>query len=175
MPSDATQPAADQPAGDHPPQVRQVVDAAAERGVTVEVVRFPEGTATAQDAAAAIGCEVDAICKSLVLIADDETVIVLASGANTVDLGKVAAELGCDEQLVRLATADEARAATGLPIGGTAPYGHVEPVRLLLDDDLLAHEEIWAAAGLPDAVFPIAPDQLLETCGAEVADVAQRP
>lgn len=161
------------PADDrHPPDVQRVVDAAAERGVTVEVTRFPEGTATAAEAAAAIGCDVAAICKSIVLIADDEPVIVLTSGVHRVDERKVAAEVGADD--ARMATAAEAQAATGAPIGGTAPYGQSEEVRLLLDDELLAQEEIWAAAGSPDAVFPIAPDQLLETSGAEVADVARR-
>lgn len=149
-----------------------MVDAAAERGVTVEVTRFPDGTATAAEAAAAIGCDVAAICKSIVLMADDEPVIVLISGRHRVDERKVAAEVGADD--ARMATAAEARAATGSPIGGTAPYGQAEEIRLLLDDELLAEEEVWAAAGSPDAVFPIAPDQLLETSGAEVADVARR-
>lgn len=159
-------------ANEHPPDVQRLVDAAAERGVTVQVTRFPQGTRTADDAAAAIGCDVSAICKSIVLMAEDEPVVVLASGANRVDERKVADELG--SEAVRLASADEARDATGYPVGGTAPYGHPQEVRLLLDADLLAQEEVWAAAGLPDAVFPIAPDQLLETSGAEVADVARR-
>jgi prolyl-tRNA editing enzyme YbaK/EbsC (Cys-tRNA(Pro) deacylase) len=157
---------------EHPPDIQRVVDAAAERGVTVEVTRLPEGARTAEEAATAIGCDVSAICKSIVLMAEDEPVVVLASGANRVDERKVAAEVGSDE--VRLATAEEAQTATGSPVGGTAPYGHPEEVRLLLDADLLAQEEVWAAAGLPDAVFPIAPDQLLETSGAEVADIARR-
>lgn len=148
------------------------MDAAAARGVTVEVTRFPAGTATAGEAAAAIGCDVAAICKSIVLMADDEPVIVLISGSHRVDERKVAAEVGADD--ARMATAAEAQAATGSPIGGTAPYGQPEGIRLLLDDELLAEEEVWAAAGSPDAVFPIAPDQLLETSGAEVADVARR-
>lgn len=156
----------------HSPDVQRIVDAAAERGVTVEVTRFSEGTATAEDAAAAIGCAVAAICKSIVLMADDEPVIVLTSGVHRVDERKVAAEVGADH--ARMATPEEAQAVTGSPIGGTAPYGQSEEVRLLLDDELLAEEEIWAAAGSPDAVFPIAPDQLLETSGAEVADVARR-
>lgn len=159
-------------AEERPPDVQRVVDAAADRGVTVEVTRFPDGTGTTEDAAAVIGCDVAAICKSIVLMADDEPVVVLASGANRVDPRKVAAEVGADE--ARLATPEEARESTGWPIGGTAPYGNPEPMRLLLDDDLLAQEEVWAAAGLPDAVFPIAPDQLLETSGADVADVAER-
>lgn len=157
---------------DSPPGVQRVVDAAAARGVTVQVTRFPDGTGTTEDAAAAIGCDVAAICKSIVLLADGEPVLVLTSGANRVDARKVAAEVGADE--ARLASPEEVRDATGWPIGGTAPYGNPEAMWLLLDDDLLAQEEVWAAAGLPDAVFPIAPDQLLETSGAEVADVAER-
>ena len=163
----------DEPPSDtRPPMVQRVVDAAAARGVTVEVTRFPHGTRTTEEAAAAIGCDVAAVCKSIVLMADGEPVVVLASGANRVDTGKVAAEVDADQ--ARLASPEEVQEATGWPIGGTAPYGNPEAMWLLLDDDLLAQEEVWAAGGLPDAVFPIAPDQLLETSGAEVADVAER-
>lgn len=150
---------------------RRVLDAAAAQGVAVDVTRFPEGTRTAADAAAAIGCPTAAIVKSIVLDSDDGPLVVLTSGANRVDYAKVAAVLGVGG--VRRADADRAREATGYPIGGTAPFGHPRPVPMLLDRDLLAHDEVWAAAGTPDTVFPIAPHRLLEASGAQVADVAE--
>ncbi len=152
------------------PHIARVREAAAARGVELEVARFPAGTRTAADAADAIGCELGAICKSIVLVADDEPVLVLTSGANRVDETAVGEVLGAGG--VRKASAAECRQATGSPIGGTAPFGHPEPLRVLLDRDLLAFEVVWAAAGLPDAVFPIGSAELRRLSGARVADVA---
>jgi prolyl-tRNA editing enzyme YbaK/EbsC (Cys-tRNA(Pro) deacylase) len=153
------------------PNSRRVVEAAAAVGVSVAVTRFPAGTRTAADAAAAIACEVGAIVKSIVLSSDAGPLVVLTSGGNRVAYAKVEAELGVTG--VRRAAAEEARAATGYPIGGTAPVGHPEPVPMLIDRDLLAYEEVWAAAGTPDTVFPLSPDQLVAMTGAPVADVAE--
>ncbi len=142
-------------------------------GVDVAAQEFPQGTRTADEAAAAVGCDVAAIVKSLVFIADDRAVLALTSGANRVDEGRLASELGAD--VVRKASADEARAATGYAIGGTPPFchtGHGVDV-VLMDPDLLKHEQVWAAAGTPRAVFPIAPLHLLEAAGARRADVTQ--
>lgn len=152
------------------PHLARVREAAAGLGVDLDVHRFRAGTRTAADAAEAIGCELGAICKSIVLVADDEPVLVLTSGANRVDEGAVAEVLGAVE--VPKADAAECRRATGSPIGGTAPFGHPEPLRVLLDRDLLAFDVVWAAAGLPDAVFPIASTELRRLSGARVADVA---
>jgi prolyl-tRNA editing enzyme YbaK/EbsC (Cys-tRNA(Pro) deacylase) len=157
------------PADLHPNALR-VIDAGRAAGVDVEVHRFPAGTRTAADAAAAIGCEVAAICKSIVLGSDAGPVVVLTSGANRVDYGKVESALGVSG--VARADAEEARAATGYPIGGTAPFGHPELVRMLCDEDLFGHEIVWAAAGTPDTVFPIAPQDLMAATGASVADIA---
>ncbi|MDQ3707876.1 MAG: YbaK/EbsC family protein [Actinomycetota bacterium] len=152
---------------------RRVAAAAAGLGLTIQVRRFPDGTGTAADAAAAIGCDLGAIVKSLVLASDAGPLLVLTSGRNRVDYDKVAAAVGAEG--IRRADADAARAATGFPIGGTPPFGH--PVRLatLCDVDLLGYPQTWAAAGTPDTVFALAPDQLLAATGAQVADVAQRP
>lgn len=122
---------------------------------------FPAGTRTAADAAAAIGCEVGQIVKSLVFVRGEEPVLVLCSGANTVD-----AE-GLD-----LAKADAAlvREVTGFAIGGVPPYGwRREPSEVLVDEDLLAHQVVWAAAGTPRSVFPLTPEELLgRTAGRPV-------
>jgi Cys-tRNA(Pro) deacylase len=153
------------------PHTRRVVQAAAAAGVEVAVTRYPAGTRTAADAAAAIGCEVGAIAKSIVLTSDDGPLVVLTSGANQVGYAKVAAATGRRE--VRRADAQEAREATGYPIGGTAPFGHPRPLLVLLDEDLLDFEVVWAAAGTPDTVFPIPPADLQRAAGAQVADVAE--
>jgi prolyl-tRNA editing enzyme YbaK/EbsC (Cys-tRNA(Pro) deacylase) len=150
----------------------RVVEAAAARGLTIAITRFPATTRTAADAASAIGCEVAAIAKSIVLHSDAGPVLVLTSGANLVDPAKVERALGV--RAVRRADAREAREATGFPIGGTAPFGHPAPVPTLMDSDLLAHQVVWAAAGTPDSVFPVAPQDLADASGATVTDVAQR-
>jgi prolyl-tRNA editing enzyme YbaK/EbsC (Cys-tRNA(Pro) deacylase) len=139
--------------------------AAADQGIAVAVTRYPQGTRTAADAAAAIGCDVAEIVKSLVFVADDAPVLALTSGANRVDTAKLAALLGAAK--VRQANADEVRAATGFAIGGTPPFGHVDgQLRSVVDIDLVGFAQIWAAAGTPDSVFPLTPDQLLAATGA---------
>jgi prolyl-tRNA editing enzyme YbaK/EbsC (Cys-tRNA(Pro) deacylase) len=139
------------------------------RDLELAVQDFPQGTRTAADAAAAIGCDVAQIVKSLVFVADEDPVLVLTSGANRVDEETLARTL--DATSVRKATADEVREATGYAIGGTPPFGHRHPLRVLCDRELTRHDEIWAAAGTPATVFPITPPALLATTGAEVIDV----
>jgi prolyl-tRNA editing enzyme YbaK/EbsC (Cys-tRNA(Pro) deacylase) len=153
------------------PNVSRVTDAAREAGLEIAVERFPEGTRTATDAARAVGCDVAQIVKSLVFMADERPVLALVSGVNRVDPGKLARALGTET--TRRATGDEARDATGFAIGGVPPFGHAGAVPVLVDRDLLAHGRLWAAAGLPDAVFPITPDDLVRVSGGTVADLAE--
>ena len=141
---------------------------ALERGLSIEVHEFPEGTKTAEAAARAVGCEVGQIVKSLVFMADGEPVVALTSGMNRADTLRLAGVLEVAE--VRRANPDEAREATGFAIGGTPPFGYPRPLRVLLDRDLLGYDLLWAAAGTPRVVFPIAPDDLLHASGAEAAD-----
>jgi prolyl-tRNA editing enzyme YbaK/EbsC (Cys-tRNA(Pro) deacylase) len=124
---------------------------------------FPEGTRTAQDAAAAIGCSVGQIVKSLVFVRGDEPVLVLCSGANTVD----AHRLGLAK-----ADAELVRRATGFAIGGVPPYGHPAALETLVDEDLLGYDEVWAAAGTPRSVFPLTPDELVQRSAGTVARVS---
>jgi prolyl-tRNA editing enzyme YbaK/EbsC (Cys-tRNA(Pro) deacylase) len=138
-----------------------------------EVRRFPEGTKTAADAARAIGCEVAQIVKSLVFTADGAPFLALTSGANRADTDRIATLAGAAE--VRRATPEEARAATGFAVGGTPPFGHPRHLRTLCDEDLLAYEVVWAAAGTPDSVFPLSPAELLRCTGAEVATFRESP
>ena len=155
------------------PSNERVVRAAAAAGLRIEVESFPEGTRTAEEAAQAIGCPVGAIVKSLVLDSDRGQVVVLTSGRNRLDFGKVAAALGVER--VGRADAERAREATGYPIGGTAPFGHPERLPMLFDQDLLAYQTVWAAAGTPKTVFAASPEELAEAAGAEVAEVAEGP
>lgn len=143
---------------------------AAALGVEVDARRFPQGTRTAADAAAAIGCDVAQIVKSLVFIADDQPVLALTSGANRVDEDRLATAMGA--QQVRKASAEEVRTATGYAIGGTPPFGHDRALTVLCDRDLLAFEVVWAAAGTPMDVFAVRPDQLVEAADARVLDLA---
>lgn len=139
--------------------------------VTDDDVRtFPEGTRTAEDAAAAIGCEVRAIVKSLVFMTDADTpVLALVNGADRADEARLARAIGAAS--VRRATADEVRTHTGYAIGGTPPVARVGSVPRVVDRTLLDLEVVWAAAGTPRDVFPIAPRALVELTGAEVADL----
>ena len=152
------------------PKLGRVAEAAQLAGLSISVRRFPEGTRTADDAARAIGCSVAQIVKSLVFMADDVPVMALLSGADRLDPDRLAAATGAAD--VRRATGDEARAATGFAIGGVPPFGHDRDLTVLVDRGLLAHPEVWAAAGLPDAVFPISPDDLVRVSGGRVEDLA---
>jgi prolyl-tRNA editing enzyme YbaK/EbsC (Cys-tRNA(Pro) deacylase) len=142
-------------------------EAAAAAGLTPDVRRFLEGTRTAEDAARAIGCDVSQIVKSLVFVAGSEPVLALTSGSNRVDPAKLAALCGAPD--ARKATADEVRTATGYAIGGTPPFGHPTRLRCFADPDLMGFDMVWAAAGRPDSIFPVVPQELIRAAGAQVA------
>ena len=150
---------------------RRVADALAALGVAGEVRIMPDSTRTAEEAAAAIGCGVGQIVKSLVFraVEADAPVLVLVSGADRVDEGRLSAAVGGP---VERATGRFVRDRTGFAIGGVPPVGYEAPIRTLLDRGLLVHEVVWAAAGTPHAVFPIGPDDLARVTSAEVVSVA---
>ena len=133
-------------------------------------MEFEQPTRTSAEAAAAIGCTVAEIAKSIVFrgTRSGEAIVVVASGSNRVSETKVAALVG--EPLAR-ADADFVRAATGYAIGGVAPLGHAGPVKLVLDEDLPRFETVWAAGGTPFSVFPLAPEELQRITGAPWSDV----
>lgn len=140
-------------------------------GLKGKVVEFEETTRTAADAAAAIGCEVGAIVKSLIFQTEDsrQAVVVYTSGSNRVDVAKI--ETLVNEPIGK-ADADFVREVTGYAIGGVPPFGF-EPLALtFMDEDLNRNEEIWAAAGTPNAVFPLTPRELLNHTKARVVKVA---
>ena len=138
-------------------------------GLDLEVRRFPHGTRTAEDAARAIGCQVGQIVKSLVFTANGRPIVALVSGANRVDLGKLAEAAGGP---VGKADADAARSATGYAIGGVPPFGHATTLPVFVDRDLFSYEVVWAAAGRPDSVFPIQPARLRELSAGTPADLS---
>ena len=150
--------------------VARVERAAADLGLAIEVRRLGNSR-TAEDAARACGCDVGQIVKSLVFRGRDSgaLVLLLVSGANRVDAGLAAHAAG--EQLAR-ADADEVRARTGFAIGGVAPIGHIEAPRIWIDRDLMRFSSVWAAAGAPDAVFAVAPEDLARATGAVPATLA---
>jgi prolyl-tRNA editing enzyme YbaK/EbsC (Cys-tRNA(Pro) deacylase) len=156
--------------------VRRVVDAASRKGVTLQVHAFDESTHTAEEAAGAVGAELGQIVKSLVFVVGLpdgglEPVVCLVAGPNRVDLERLAAVLGRRD--VRRATAREANELTGFTIGGIPPFGFDRPVRVIMDPDLGRFETVWAAAGLPTVVFPIAPAALRMLSGAVPAPIAE--
>jgi prolyl-tRNA editing enzyme YbaK/EbsC (Cys-tRNA(Pro) deacylase) len=148
-------------------RVRRALEAL---GVGTEIKAFSASTRTSADAAAAIGCEVAQIAKSLVFRAkpSGRAVLVMASGANRVDEAKVARLIG---ETIGKADADFVRAETGFAIGGVAPVGHGIRLQTLIDAELMRFDAIWAAAGSPNSVFRLTPDELVRVTQGEVADV----
>ncbi len=160
------------------PAIARVLDVAARKGVTLEVTAFPETTHTAADAARVVGAEIAQIVKSLVFVVANEEgelepIVCLVSGANRVDLERLAAVVGRRD--VRRATAREADELTGFTIGGIPPFGHARKTRVIMDPDLGLYSTVWAAAGLPTAVFPVAPAILRMLADAHVAPIAEEP
>ena len=131
---------------------------------------FPDGTRTAQDAANAVGCTVAQIAKSIVLRAGEQVVLVITSGANRVDTAKIAALLG---HPVKPADGRWVRDVTGFAIGGVAPVGHQSPPRIFIDQDLMALDVVWAAAGSPRHVFRTTGADIARMTGGTVADVRE--
>ncbi len=156
--------------------IQRVRDAAARKGVLLDVTVFDHSTHTAAEAAAAVGAELGQIVKSLVFVApsDDgglDPILCLVAGHNRVDIARLAAVTG--ERDIRRATAREADELTGFSIGGIPPIGHIRPVRVVMDPDLGRYQVVWAAAGTSTAVFPVPPATLRTLSNAVVAPIAE--
>ncbi|MGE0734155.1 MAG: YbaK/EbsC family protein [Alphaproteobacteria bacterium] len=154
-----------------PPAAQHVQDLLRSLGFANIVREMPGSTRTSAEAAAAVGCGVAQIAKSIVfrLKPGPGAVLVVASGTNRVDERKIATLLG---EALGKADAEFVRGATGYVIGGVAPIGHASKLRIVIDRDLLNFENIWAAAGTPYCVFEMTPDELVRMTGGTVADVA---
>ncbi|MFN2223213.1 MAG: YbaK/EbsC family protein [Chloroflexota bacterium] len=155
------------------PSARKVSQAAAEIGLDIQILEFDQTTRTAADAAAAIGCQVAQIVKSLMFTVGPEPVMVLVSGNNQLDDRKLAALYQVGRKRVRRANADMVKNITGFSIGGVPPFGHQQPLPVFVDQDLLVFDVVWAAAGTPNAVFAIAPTELVNATGGRVIDIRQ--
>ena len=151
--------------------VQRVREALAARGLASEVKELAASTRTAQEAAAALGCQVAQIVKSLVfrLTATDRPVLVLMSGTNRASEARLSALAG---ELVARADADFVRDRTGFAIGGVPPLGHATPLPTLIDRDLMAFPVVWAAAGSPNAVFALTPAELQRITAGRVVELA---
>jgi prolyl-tRNA editing enzyme YbaK/EbsC (Cys-tRNA(Pro) deacylase) len=154
------------------PSAQRVQDALDARGTGLVVRELPSSTRSAAEAAQAVGCSVGQIVKSLIFrgLAASQAVLVIASGANRVDLGKVT-RFACEP--LEKADAGFVRDKTGFAIGGVPPAFHKAPMLTLIDEQLLAFEEVWAAAGTPNAVFRLSPAELLSLTGGVTLDLAQ--
>ena len=151
-----------------PQSVAKVVEAAKALGLSIAPRLMPASTRTAQEAAAACGCAVAQIVKSLIFTgaATGRTYLLLVSGANRVDEKAAARHLG---EALKRPDAERVRETTGFAIGGIPPFGHATPSPVWLDEDLLRFDLVWAAAGHPNAVFPVDPKQLARATGATAA------
>ncbi|MEO1061099.1 MAG: YbaK/EbsC family protein [Actinomycetota bacterium] len=157
--------------GEGHPNVERVAEAARRLGLGIEVVEYPDGTRTAEEAAAAVGCDVAQIVKSLVFVLDDAPCLALVAGDRRLDTARLATALGGAS--VGRADADAVRAATGFPIGGVPPIAHATELPVALDRSLLDHEVVWAAAGTPRHVFAVAPRALFDAVGGTIADLGE--
>ncbi|MEK6256453.1 MAG: YbaK/EbsC family protein [Chloroflexota bacterium] len=149
------------------PSAQKIQDALLEMGYANEVIEHQQATRTAEEAAATIGCKVEQIVKSLIFKTkgSGEPILVIASGPNRVDEKIIRVEVG--EKIAR-SDADFVRENTGFSIGGIPPFGHIKKLKTFIDIDLLKYEELWAAAGTPNAVFMLNGEQLVEMTGGKV-------
>ncbi len=152
------------------PNVQAVQDALAAAGAEGQIVVLPDAVTTAAAAAAALGVEVGQIANSLIFNADGGPLLVLTSGAHRVDTAKVAELLGMEN--IKRASPEFVREHTGQPIGGVAPLGHPKPVPTLVDVALDAYPVVWAAGGIPHAVFPTTYAELVRITAGTPAEVA---
>ncbi|MFQ3285296.1 YbaK/EbsC family protein [Natronomonas sp.] len=147
--------------------------ARAEHGVEIDVREFPEGTKTAEDAAEAVECSVGAIASGIVLSADGDLIVSVTSGANRVDTATVGELVGVDGSAVSMADAEDIKSTLGWSIGGVPPFCHEADVPVFLDETLTDFDRVWAAAGTPEAVFPIDPDTIVTVADAKIADIRE--
>jgi prolyl-tRNA editing enzyme YbaK/EbsC (Cys-tRNA(Pro) deacylase) len=152
------------------PSARKIQDALASLDAQFEVVELPASARTAIEAAAAIGCSVGQIAKSIVFrtVQSRTPVLVVASGANRVNEALIAEYVG---EAIEKADAAYVREKTGFAIGGVAPLGHAEPILTIIDEDLFAFDELWAAAGTPNAVFKLTASSLAQVTGGTVKGI----
>lgn len=151
----------------HPHAASFRAQARQEYGFDPAVEEFPEGTETAADAAAAVGCDVAQIASSLGFDVGGDLVVSVTSGANRVNEAALGAHFDAPAEAVSLADPDRIERTLGWAVGGVPPFCHDRPVPVVLDETLLAYDTVWAAAGTPEAVFPVDPDRLRTLADAD--------
>lgn len=155
---------------DSDPHQRFLRHAREQFGLDIDPQRFPDGTETASDAAGALGCDEAQIASSIVFVAD-KPLVVVTSGANSVDTRALATLRGV--HTARMADPEEVQETLGYEVGGIPPFGHSTAVPIYIDETLTAFDTVWAAAGSPETVFAISPEKLIECTDATVADLAE--
>ena len=153
------------------PTAKKVANAAQTQGLKITIKEFESSTRTAQDAANSVGCTVGQIVKSLLFVVNGQPTMALVSGDNQLDEKKLAVLCGAGRKKVKRGNADIAREATGFTIGGIPPFGHTSQLPTYIDQDLFQFDVIWAAAGTPNAVFAITPDELARVSGGISANL----
>lgn len=151
------------------PTAARFAESARSLGLDIEIRQFDATTRTAGDAANAVGCSVGQIVKSLVFLVDGEPTLALVSGPNRLDEKKLAALCGVGKKKVKRADADKVREVTGFSIGGVPPFAHASRLKTFIDEDFFQFDVVWAAGGTSNAVFPIAPDDLVRVTGGQAA------
>jgi prolyl-tRNA editing enzyme YbaK/EbsC (Cys-tRNA(Pro) deacylase) len=152
-------------------QAAKVAQSALDLGLALEIIEFDQTTHTAEEAASAIGCQVGQIVKSLLFLVNKKPVMALISGGNRLDEDKLAGLCDANRKQVKRADADLVKEITGFTIGGVPPFGHTSIFPLFLDEELMAFDQVWAAAGTPRAVFAIAPAILAQLSKATISNL----
>jgi 5,10-methenyltetrahydrofolate synthetase len=155
-----------------PEATQRFISGAVPRGIAPDIHRFPEGTRTSADAAAAVGAQLGEIAKSILFLVDDQPVLVIASGDTRINEAKLAR--WADGASARIASLEEVREITGFIAGGTPAVGLPKSVEVVADADLARYRWVWSAGGAPDTVYPVALDRLIAASGARWAEVTDR-
>ena len=154
-----------------PDATLRFLDSAGALGLDLDVHQFPEGTKTSAAAAAAVGCELSAIAKSIVFMVDGGAVVAILSGDRRIDPVKLASAMGAGS--ARRASLDEAKNATGFAAGGTPAFGYPAPLPVVVDEALTRHQTVWSAAGTSTTVYPILLGDLVRAANAVIAEVSE--
>ena len=151
-------------------RVRRALD---DLGLPSRVLEFDASTRTASEAAAAVGCELGQIVKSLFFVAEGRPTLALVAGDRQADTARIAELLGVSRKRLKMGTADEVQALTGFAVGGVAPVGSLTPCDIVVDDSLARFATVWAAAGAGNAVFAAEPGALVEKVGGQWAAITR--
>jgi prolyl-tRNA editing enzyme YbaK/EbsC (Cys-tRNA(Pro) deacylase) len=154
---------------------QQVQDALRELGIETEILVYEETTRTSRDAAIAAGCELGQIAKTLAFQVDGRAVLVIMAGDKQADTAKLSRFLGVPRKRIKLMPPDAVLASTGYEVGGVPAVGHPEKLETLIDDSLYRYQEVWSAAGSPNAIFPITPSELQRVSQARSGEFSRSP